>query len=233
MNSRTVKYRSLNRHAVPMRPRIFLLPGLSLASLLAVALVGSAHEGIEIDEYQLRTSFLVEPAYVDDPNGVVVRIQHPKEGQDHHDANATIEPFLGAEKTLNVTVSTGGREVTLPFEIQSGQPGAYVARFIPTVAGTYTFHFKGRLGDTAVDKSLEYKEPVEKRSEAEFPAEGLSNYETEQRIGRLTEEVASLKGEVAALKNLTGARGAPAASPLLLVGGLIAAAVIALLARRR
>lgn len=214
----------------------YVLPVLLAVSLVSVVLAptAAAHEGVEVGEFVLRVGFDSEPAYVDVPNGVFLRVQHPKEGEGHHDANATLEPFLGAEKTLNVTVSTGGKEVTLPFEAKFGRPGEYVARFIPTVPGSYTFHFEGRLHDEPVDKKLEYPDPVEKRADAEFPARGASNYEAEQRLVQLTGEVNALKSEVASLKNQSkdGDRTVPGAGAAAVAGTIGVVAVLAA-ARRR
>lgn len=70
---------------------------------------------------------------------------------------------------MTVTVSYGGQNKTLTLQpLGEDTPGQFVAPILPTVAGTYTLIFGGKLGDTDVNAEVEPEE-VEGADTLQFP----------------------------------------------------------------
>ncbi len=65
------------------------------------------------------------------------------------------------------------QQVSLPMESKWGDPGHYVAYFIPTQPGDYSFHVTGEIDGVAIDETFtagpETFSTVTPREELEFP----------------------------------------------------------------
>jgi len=144
---------------------IALLAVTLAAAGLALAAAGGvfAHEERTVGEYEVEVGFYEEPALVNQLNGVffsVVKEDSPVEGLD---------------ETLKVELIVGGgaAKKEIGFETIEGEPGVYVARFVPTVTGDYTFRIFGNIEDLDVDESFESGpgrfDPVESLDEIAFP----------------------------------------------------------------
>jgi hypothetical protein len=74
---------------------------------------------------------------------------------------------------LTVEVIIGDQKVSLPMEPKYGDPGHYVAYFIPTQPGDYSFHVTGDIDGQAIDETFtagpETFSTVIPRSDLEFP----------------------------------------------------------------
>jgi hypothetical protein len=142
------------------------LSGVALATTAAPAL---AHTQRAVGAYHFTVGWNQEPIYAGVNNAVVLFLT-TNSGKAVND--------LG--DSLKVEVVFGRQKMTLPLELAfdpdagEGQPGEYLAPFIPTVAGNYTFHFVGSIRGQKVDEtfvpSSSGLEPVSDPSEAEFPA---------------------------------------------------------------
>jgi len=81
----------------------------------------------------------------------------------------------GLDESLKVEVIVGGGAAKKDFGFQAveGEPGSYVAAFLPTVTGDYTFHIFGEIDGTAIDESFESGpgrfDSVESLDEVAFP----------------------------------------------------------------
>lgn len=123
--------------------------GFALSIVLAAILASSevqAHEQRQVGEYTFTVGFLTEPAIVEEPNGLDLRV-----ARGEGDAAMPVE---GLANTLQAEVSFGGESMALELEPAFGQPGAYQAHFIPTAEGAYTFHITGTIEGTNVDESF-------------------------------------------------------------------------------
>lgn len=169
-------------------------PPILLACLLAVGLAlgltGHAfgHEEREVGEYEFEVGFLEEPALVNQLNGVFLSVA--RDG----------EPVQGLDETLKVELIVGGAAESkeLSFEAIPGEPGGYAARFLPTLAGDYTFRIFGEIQGTSVDETFESGpgrfDPVEPLDELAFPEAPSDNGSLAQTVQELQEKVDGLDG---------------------------------------
>jgi len=123
------------------------LSALLLAFCAGLPTTALAHERRPVaGRYQLVVGFLTEPAISGQMNGIDLRVT----------SSGDSRPVEGLEKTLKAEIGEGGAR-TMPLELQArfGQPGSYVAYFIPTREGRYGFHLSGAIDGAAVDESFE------------------------------------------------------------------------------
>ena len=162
----------MNRRTL-LRSGALLLAAGALLSANGVGTV-SAHEHRTVGDYTFVVGFLNEPAIQDELNAVSVRITlpapadaTPAEGEDE----VADTPVEGLELTVEVIL--GDQKVSLPMEAKWGDPGHYVAYFIPTQPGDYSFHVTGEIDGTAIDEIFtagpETFSTVEARENLEFP----------------------------------------------------------------
>ncbi len=170
-------------------------------------------------KYQFVVGFITEPALIEEPNGIDLRIT---------DA-ATNAPVEGVEKTLKADIIVGGQTKTVDLRARFGQPGAYTADIVPTKTGTWVFRFHGTIDGTPVDERFESGPgrfgDVEAKSALQFPAKVPS-------LGELAAQVSPADGQGApqsmeAAKALNRADDARTLA-LLLGGGGIAVGVLGL-----
>lgn len=191
-----------------------LLP--AVLALLAFALMvsgASAHEHRKVGNDQFIVGFLTEPAIVEEPNGLDLRVQ-----------TADGKPVEGLANTLKAEVKYGGQTMPLTLGPVFNQPGAYAAHFIPTATGAYTFHIFGTLGQTPINESFTsgpntFAE-VASRSAVSFP-------DKVEPVGQV-QQTASAAGDTATSARTLGIVG-------IVVGalGLIVGLTGLLIARRR
>jgi hypothetical protein len=118
-----------------------------LAMMLAGALIlttanAIAHERREVGEYTFVVGFLNEPALLNEPNSLDLRISK----------TADQSPVEGLEETLKASVSAQGKDLDLEVKRRFGTPGAYNAYFMPTAEGEYSFHITGTIEGKDVDE---------------------------------------------------------------------------------
>lgn len=116
-------------------------------ALLAVAGTAGAHEHRHVadDQFHMTVGFLEEPALQNEPNGLSLRVTSA------HEDDAGVE---GLQETLQAEVIYGGQTMPLDLEPAFNDPGHYVAHFIPTATGAYTFRIFGTIEGNAVDESF-------------------------------------------------------------------------------
>jgi hypothetical protein len=140
------------------------VPGLVVVLLLATGAIASAHEHREVGDYGLTVGFLNEPALVDEPNGLSLRVE----------THADEAPVEGLEGTLQAEVRYGGETKQLELRAAFGDPGHYVSDFIPTGVGAYTFHISGAIEGMTIDEEFtsgpETFSEVESKEDISFPS---------------------------------------------------------------
>ena len=167
----------MNRRALFRTGALLAVAGaLAFTSGLQVA---SAHEHRTVGEYNFVIGFLDEPAIQDEVNAVSVRITKPAPaeatpapGEDE----VAEAPVTGLADSIQFEVIFEDQKVTLPVEAKWGDPGHYVAYFIPTQPGDYSFHITGEIDGQQIDEMFtsgpETFSTVESRSDLEFPKAG-------------------------------------------------------------
>ncbi len=149
--------------------RVLSISGLACIFLLVLAGPALAHGEYDHGGVAIATGFQTEPAYVGQPNAVELEIS--KGGHPVTDVG---------QGDLKVDVSFGGQSTSLTlepnFEVgEWGTPGDYIASFIPTQPGKYTFHIGGTIAGTPVKYSMtsapDTFSEVEDPSSAMFPAQ--------------------------------------------------------------
>lgn len=130
-----------------MRRLITASIAAGILALLPIA-PALAHGDHTQGDLVIATGFVVEPAYVGQPNGVQLIIEH--DGEPVTDL---------APDALSVDVTFGDQTTTLTpepaFEVgEWGTPGDYHADFIPSAAGAYTFHVTGTIDGEKVDYEM-------------------------------------------------------------------------------
>ena len=194
---------STTRPSFPLR----LVAALAVVTAWLVAIAGPvhAHEGRHVGEYNLVVGFLHEPAIVEEPNGLELRVS-----KGHHGSE---EPVEGLADTLQAEVIFGGQVMPLKLSPVWGEPGAYKAEFIPTAEGSYTFRIFGTIEGTPVDERFtsgpQTFSEVYSRSELSFP----------KRVSAVStvEEIALQANDLADTARLLGIAG--------LVAGILGLAV--------
>ena len=222
-----------------MRANIALVALATTGTILFLPGVASAHEEADVGPIHMEVGFGTEPAYAGQPNSVQLILSR-------HDG---ADPILDLGDSLLVTVSFGENlHDPLPLEPNfepggDGIQGDYRAWFIPTQAGSYTFHFTGTVDGTKIDKAFiagpKTFSVVEEVSSITFPKVPFpANSELASRIDQESARTTSDIHTVAA-----GAQeafdDARTAKTMGLVGtavgalGLIVAAVALMAARKR
>ncbi len=142
-----------------MRAKL-LARALIIGGLLALAAtsIALAHTSLKIGSYTVEVGWVDEPPIVGEKNAVFLSITNDNTGK----------PVEGVG-TLNVTVSTGGKERQLDLRpLSENQPGQYAADFIPTRRGTYTVKLSGQIEQTEVMTSTDIEEVIP-ASDLQFP----------------------------------------------------------------
>ncbi|MEX2314122.1 MAG: hypothetical protein WD628_00290, partial [Thermomicrobiales bacterium] len=139
---------------------------LAFVLLIALAMTASAHEHREVGDYELTVGFSVEPALINEPNGLSLAVQVGTEDDG--------PPVEGLQETLEAEVTYAGETKPLELRARFGQPGSYIADVFPTAEGAYTFRIFGTIEGMEIDESFtsgpETFSEVESTDEIAFPA---------------------------------------------------------------
>lgn len=212
-----------------------------ITGLLTLGLAGSvaAHETREVGDYEFVVGFMNEPAYVNELNGIDLRISHlDGEGHDHnghsngeshgHDDHDDSEdhhhnggaPVENAHETLQAAILYGEEVKEVELRPVWGNPGVYTADVVPTSTGTYSFRFVGEINGQEVDETFRggpntFSE-VEDRSELEFPADPATPADDDDQMMAIgiAGVVAGLLGMVAGAAGWYKASNAPNSRPV-------------------
>ena len=112
--------------------------GLLLLGLMPGTALAHEHRTIANGKYDVTVGWDNEPTYADLKNAASIRIVNA----------GTTTPVEGADKALKLSVRQGASARDIPLRAFFGQPGYYVADFIPTREGDYIWVFTGNiLGD--------------------------------------------------------------------------------------
>jgi hypothetical protein len=200
---------------------------LGVAVLLAALAVtpASAHAEKKAGRYTFGVGFGDEPAYAGQPNSLQVIIS--RDGQPATDLAGQLDGLM-AHVYYGRKADPKLENAMMPLEPHFGDdwgtPGDYRSFFVPTQAGAYTFHLKGKLGtqkvDLVVPSGPETFGDVNDPATSAFPA--VRDTTTAQLAQRLDRETTRLSGTVAAATAAQRAAEETAdQARLLALGGLL------------
>jgi hypothetical protein len=131
------------------------------ALLVLLAVPAAAHEARSVAGYDLEVGLLGEPVYVGQESGMELLVT--KDGT----------PVDGLASTLTVEVRYEDSTRQLEPQPAGEDTPGYVAPFIPTAAGPYTFHLAGSIDGTSIDETFTSSpagfEEVREAASGEFP----------------------------------------------------------------
>ena len=132
--------------------------------------------------YHMEVGFQNEPAISGFQNGVFFEVTQASNGQP-----------VNVSDSLKVSVAFGDQTKDLTFEPIPDNPGQYVAAFIPTQPGAYTFAFSGSINGTPVDLSItsgpETFDEVQNPTDLQFPVREPSVSDVATKLDRETARV--------------------------------------------
>jgi hypothetical protein len=130
-----------------------------LIGLLATPVL--AHEERTVAGFDVEVGLIGEPVFVGQESGLDLRV------------STDGKPVDGLASTITVDVEYGSAKLALTLQPAGEDLPGYVAPFIPTVAGKYTFHLGGSIEGTAIDESFTSSptgfDEVREAASGEFP----------------------------------------------------------------
>jgi hypothetical protein len=143
-----------------------------------------------VGDYWFIVGFNVEPALLNEPNGLSLRVFTVPPGVDGATAPAEQRTGIeGLEETLEAEIIFGGDAQKMELELEPAfrDPGAYVGNVMPTEAGDYSFRIFGTIRGQSVDERFdsgpETFSPVEDVRQLQFPRKVALAQDLESRIG--------------------------------------------------
>jgi hypothetical protein len=207
-----------------MRAKIALALLPAVGTILFLPGIASAHEQFDVGPIHMEVGFGTEPAYTGQANSVQLILTRNTDGR----------PILDLGDSLSVRVSFGenvaGEFPLVPnFEPGGdGIQGDYRAWFVPTQAGSYTFHFTGTVDGTKVDQAFiagpKTFSTVEDMSSITFPKVVFpANNELATRIESDLARTRSALDD--AKKSATSAKNAASSARTIAVAGVLVGVV--------
>ena len=194
-----------------MRSRVAVAFVVAAGSVLMAVTPALAHEQRMVAGYAFEVGFINEPVYVGQRSGLELMVTKAD------------RPVEGLEKTLKAEVIYEAKHVDLLLLAREAQPGAYASVFIPTAAGSYTFHIFGTVEGQSVNERFTSSptgfNEVQEAASGQFPLQ----FPTQAELASEAKQGSDAAGQVTIALTF-GAAG--------LVVGLIALGV-ARAARRR
>jgi hypothetical protein len=147
---------------------------LAMGSLLSAGSDADAHERRSVGAYNFVVGWLNEPALINQPNAVDLRVIRASDG-----SNVT-----GLEQTLKLQVKANDKTTDVQVRPRFNTPGAYDGRILPTALGAYTFVISGSIEGQNVNETFTAGTGTFGLIEegAAFPNELPTNQDLEQRL---------------------------------------------------
>jgi hypothetical protein len=175
-----------------MKTKLLLTLGLLVVASAGVLIFSStalAHERRAVGSYTFVVGFLTEPAIVDEPNAIDLRITRTSDSS----------PITGLEQTLKAEVTSEGGSEKLEVQLRPrfNTPGAYDGRFLPTKAGVYTFRIFGTIEGTQVEESFTSSDSTfsSVATPVAFPQPVVSSQELNESLQGVEQRLASLEDD--------------------------------------
>jgi hypothetical protein len=205
--------------------RVVLALGAAVVLAALAAAPASAHAERSAGRYSFEIGFGTEPAYAGQPNSMQVLIS--RDGKPATDLAGQLDGLMGHAyygKQADPKLENAMMALEPYFGDDWGTPGDYRSFFVPTQAGSYTFHLKGKLGAQKIDLVVPSGPgtfgDVNDPAKAAFPA--VKDPTTAQLAQRLDREATRMTGIAAAATTAQrAAEDTAGPARLLALGGLL------------
>jgi hypothetical protein len=117
---------------------------LAMGSLLTSTTDVDAHERRTVGAYNFVVGWVNEPALLNEPNAVDLRVTRASDG-----SNVT-----GLGQTLKLQVKSGEKSIAVQLRPRFNTPGAYDGRLLPTALGSYSFTITGTIEGQTVNETF-------------------------------------------------------------------------------
>jgi hypothetical protein len=171
------------------RARIALL-AVSLLSIsgggfLAQSSNAEAHERRAVAQYTFVVGWLNEPAILNQPNAIDLRISR---------TDGAV-PVTGLEQTIKAQASIEGKNLDVAVRPRFNTLGAYDGRMIPTKEGAYTFTFTGTVEGMTLNEKFTAGPGTFGLIEegVQFPDPLVSNQQLDESLSGLEQRVVTLE----------------------------------------
>jgi hypothetical protein len=130
-----------------MKRKLLLAPGLLLVAIAGVLIFSStalAHERRAVGSYTFVVGWLNEPAYLNEPNAVDLRVTRAADGS----------AVTGSEQSLKAEVTQADKKTEVQIRPRFNAPGAYDGRLMPTTEGVYSFRIFGTIEGAQINETF-------------------------------------------------------------------------------
>jgi hypothetical protein len=156
-------------------------------SLLAQSGAAEAHERRAVAQYTFVVGWLNEPAILNQPNAVDLRVSR----------TADSTPVTGLEQTVKVEASIDGKSSDIAVRPRFNTPGAYDGRMVPTKLGAYTFKLTGTVEGMTLNETFTAGTGTFGLIEegVQFPNPLASNQQLEETLSGLEQRIVTLEAD--------------------------------------
>lgn len=175
---------------------------LSLGVIAISPIAGaSAHERRQVGDLWMVVGWKAEPALLDEPNALDLRVYRLKEGTDPAAQTAADRiPVLGLDKTLKATVTYGDKQKRdLTLAPRFNDPGAYDGLVFPNAVGDYTFEISGTVEGVTVSQKFTSADgkfgKIEDTKALLYPNSAVTTGELLAKIEDLEKQITDLEGD--------------------------------------
>jgi hypothetical protein len=112
--------------------------------LLTLSGRAEAHERRAVQSYTFVVGWLTEPAFVNQPNSIDLRVTNTADGT----------PVMDLHNSLKAKVTSAGKSIDVPLAARFNTPGAYNGYVLPTKTGEYTFDFTGTIAGANINEKF-------------------------------------------------------------------------------
>jgi hypothetical protein len=173
-----------------MNRKLLLGPGLllvAIAGLLTFNSTAVAHERRAVGSYTFVVGWLNEPAYLNEPNAVDLRVTRANDSS----------PVTGLEQSLKAEVTQGDKKTELQLRPRFNSPGAYDGRLMPTAEGVYSFRIFGTIEGAQINETFTASESTFAiiTTPPSFPNEYVSSQNVNESLQGIEQRLVSLEDD--------------------------------------
>jgi len=173
-----------------MNRKLLLAPGFwlaAMAGLLTFSSIAVAHERRAVGSYTFVVGWLNEPAYLNEPNAVDLRVTRANDSS----------PVTGLEQSLKAEVTQGDKKTEVQLRPRFNSPGAYDGRLMPTAEGVYSFRIFGTIEGAQINEAFTASESTFAiiTTPPSFPNEYVSSQNVNESLQGIEQRLVTLEDD--------------------------------------